>query len=65
MLRGGWEQVSKKWSEVKYLVTCETQVLLFVIVTESGDGRRAIDLYIMNVTAAGDSDDTDGEVYTS
>lgn len=40
-------------------------MLLFVIVTESGDGRRAIDLYIMNVTAAGDSDDTDGEVYTS
>ena len=36
-----------------------------MIVTESGDGRRAIDLYIMNVTAAGDSDDTDGEVYTS
>ena len=41
-----------KSPEVEYLLTCETQVFLFVIATESVDGRMAIDLYIMTLQLA-------------
>ena len=37
----------RNYEMVRGHISCETQLLLFVIATESGDERKAIDLYII------------------